>query len=153
MSKIDEVRHLLSSSSDPDNPDAEAIVSLLREAQHVAVIGLSRHPEKAARRVPSYLLAKGYDVIPVNPNADRILGRKAYPSLAAVPDPVDLVLIFRPSEVAGTFVDEAMAREDEPTIWLQTGIRADQEASSARAAGRLVIQDVCIFRVSRVLEK
>ncbi|NIT86768.1 MAG: CoA-binding protein, partial [Gemmatimonadetes bacterium] len=70
----------------------------------VAVIGLSRSPEKAARRVPSYLAAKGYDVIPVNPRADRLLGRAARDRLEEVDEPVDLVVVFRPSEAAGAFV-------------------------------------------------
>ncbi|MEM7414257.1 MAG: CoA-binding protein [Gemmatimonadota bacterium] len=151
MTKIEVVRHMIAGSSDVDNPSAEEIVEVLRSAQHVAVIGLSRHPQKAARRVPSYLLAKGYDVIPVNPNADRILGRQAYPALEDVPDPVDLVVIFRPSAEAGPFVDAAASRESQPAIWLQTGIRADEEARAARAAGRFVVQDLCIFRVHRIL--
>lgn len=151
MTKIEVVRHMIAGSSDVDNPSAEEIVEVLRTAQHVAVVGLSRHPQKAARRVPSYLLAKGYDVIPVNPNADRILGRRAYATLEDVPDPVDLVLVFRPSAEAGGVVDAAAARDGHPAIWLQTGIRADAEARAARDAGRFVVQDLCIFRVHRML--
>lgn len=146
-----ELSRLLQASSDPDNPSVESIQELLRDVEHIAVVGLSRNIEKAARRVPSYLAAKGYDVIPVNPYADRILGRPSYADLSEVPEPVDLVLIFRPSEVAGAFVLKALDRPDQPAIWLQTGIRADAEAAKARAAGRLVVQDLCIFRVHRVL--
>lgn len=146
-----EVERLLAESTDDVNPSADEIMALLDESQHIAVIGLSRHVEKPARRVPSYLAAKGFDVIPVNPNADRLLGRTSYPTLSDVPDPVDLVLIFRPSDQAGAFVDEAMQRPEEPAIWLQTGIRADPEAQAARDAGRTVVQDLCIFRVYRVL--
>lgn len=146
-----ELARLLAESSDDANPSADELVALLTATQHIAVIGLSRYPEKPARRVPSYLAAKGFDVIPVNPNADRILGRTSHPTLADVPDPVDLVLIFRPSDQAGAFVEEAMQREEEPAIWLQEGIRADAEVQAARDAGRTVIQDLCIFRVHRVL--
>lgn len=146
-----ELRRLLEASTDEENPSAEELATLLDEVQHIAVVGLSRHIEKAARRVPSYLAAKGFDVIPVNPNADRILGRTSYPTLSEVPGPVDLVVLFRPSEVAGRFVTEAMARPEEPAIWLQAGIRADPEVAAARAAGRTVVQDLCIFRVHRVL--
>ena len=127
------------------------MVALLTDVQHIAVVGLSRNLEKAARRVPSYLAAKGYDVIPVNPSAKRLLGRTSYPSLSEVPHPVDLVLIFRRSEEAGAFVDASVALDDEPAIWLQTGIRAEQEVRAARDAGRLVVQDLCIFRVHRAL--
>lgn len=151
MTRIEEVHRLIAASSDANNPAPESVVEMLRAARRVAVIGLSRDPKKAARRVPSYLAAKGYDVIPVNPYADRILGRKVYPKLEEVPGPLDLVVIFRPSAVAGPFVEQAMAREDEPAIWLQTGIRSDAEVEAARATGRLVVQDLCIFRVHRVL--
>lgn len=142
---------MLGASSDPENPSAEELVQLLGDVQHIAVVGLSRNLEKAARRVPSYLAAKGYDVIPVNPNATRLLGRVSYPELSEVPGPVDLVLVFRPSAEAGPFVLQAMDREEKPAIWLQTGVRAPEEVERARGAGRLVVQDLCIFRVHRVL--
>lgn len=147
------LRQALSASSDPDNPSAESIATLLRSVQHIAVVGLSRNLEKAARRVPSFLAAKGYDVIPVNPNADRLLGRVSYPALDDVPEPVDLVLVFRRSEVAGPIVHRAMHRPEEPAIWLQVGIRAPDEVDAARDAGRTVVQDLCIFRAHRVLEE
>jgi predicted CoA-binding protein len=147
----DELLHLLSRSSDPDNPGAEDLVRLLGTVRHIAVVGMSRDPEKPARRVPSYLAAKGFDIIPVNPHADRLLGRTAYDSLSDVPEPVDLVLIFRPSAAAGPFVEEAMERAEEPAIWLQSGISAPDEVMAARAAGRVVVQDLCIFRVHRLL--
>lgn len=152
MDQISEVRQLVDASSDPDNPTAEEIVRLLGDVRHIAVVGLSRHLEKAARRVPSYLAAKGYDVIPVNPHADRLLGRRSYDSVEEVPEPVDLVLIFRPSEEAGPFVMAAAARSGLPAIWLQTGVRSDPEVREARSQGRLVVQDLCIFRVHRVLD-
>jgi len=68
-----------------------------------------------------------------------------------VPEPVDLVLLFRPSSEAGQIVREAMDRPDEPSIWLQTGIVAPEEVEAARAKGRTVVQDLCVFRVHRVL--
>lgn len=151
MDTLIELQRLLRASSDDDNPSAEELVELLDNIQHIAVVGLSRHFEKAARRVPSYLAAKGFDVIPVNPHADRLLGRTSYRTLTDVPGPVDLVLIFRPSEDAGAFVLEALRRPDEPAIWLQSGIVAPAEVEEARAAGRTVVQDLCIFRVHRVL--
>lgn len=151
MDKLEQLRRVLETSSDPDNPSAEAVAQLLGDVQHIAVVGLSRNLEKAARRVPSYLAAKGFDVIPVNPSAERLLGRVSYTNLGDVPEPVDLVLIFRPSEEAGGFVQDAMTRSDRPAIWLQTGIRAPDEVAAAREADRLVVQDLCIFRVHRVL--
>jgi hypothetical protein len=118
----------------------------------MAVVGLSRDPAKAARRVPSYLAAKGYDVIPVNPNADRILGKEALDHLDDVTEPVDLVLVFRPSEEAAEVIKAAAARGEKPLIWLQEGIRADEAAREARAGGLVVVQDLCIFKVHRTLE-
>lgn len=142
---------MLGTSSDADNPSAEAIVQLLDDVQRIAVVGLSRNLEKEARRVPSYLAAKGYDVIPVNPYAERLLGRVSYSDLASIPDTVDLVLIFRPSEEAGSFVEAAMARAEQPAIWLQTGIQSPAAVEVARRDGRVVVQDLCIFRVHRTL--
>ena len=148
---LTEVQRVLAESSDAQNPTAEEMLDLFDEVRHIAVIGLSRDPAKPARRVPSYLAAKGYDVIPVNPNADRILGREAYDTLTDVPFPVDLVIVFRPSDDAGRFVTEAAARPERPAIWLQTGIRADEEIAAARADGLFAVQDLCAFRVHRVL--
>ena len=142
---------MLGTSSDADNPSAEAIAQLLDDVQHIAVVGLSRNLEKEARRVPSYLAAKGYDVIPVNPYAERLLGRVSYSDLASIPDTVDLVLIFRPSEEAGSFGEAAMARVEQPAIWLQTGIQSPAAVEVARRDGRVVVQDLCIFRVHRTL--
>ncbi len=151
VDRLAQIRRLLRGSSDPENPGAEELMELMDDVQHIAVVGLSRNLEKAARRVPSYLAAKGYDVIPVNPFASRLLGRTSYSALADVPAPVDLVLVFRPSEVAGPFVEEAHARSDEPAIWLQTGVRSEDEITAARNAGRIAVQDLCIFRVHRAL--
>lgn len=145
------VRRELAESADPGNPSAEQLRELFSRVRRIAVVGLSRHPEKAARRVPSYLAAKGYDVIPVNPNAERILGKASYDELSQVPEPVDLVIVFRPSHLAGPFVAEAAARPDRPAIWLQSGIRADEEIAAARAAGLTAVQDLCAFRVHRAL--
>jgi len=152
MDDLQEVSRLLAASSDDGNPSPEELHELLERAERIAVIGLSRSPEKAARRVPSYLGAKGYDVIPVNPNAERILGQDVYARLSDVPGEVDLVLVFRPSDEAGRHVEEATQRPERPAIWLQEGIVADAEIAAARADGITAIQDLCVFRVHRALE-
>jgi predicted CoA-binding protein len=151
VNRIVEIQRLLEKSSDESNPTAEALVEILRDVQHIAVVGLSRYLEKPARRVPSYLAAKGFDVIPVNPRADRLLGRKSWHSLEDVPGPVDMVLIFRPSPEASEIVEQAMARPEHPVIWLQSGIHAPEAVAAGRAAGHTVVQDLCIFRVHRAL--
>jgi len=140
---------LLEVSSDLANPAPEVLVELFEKMRKIAVVGLSRDPMKPARRVPSYLAARGYDVIPVNPYADRILGREAYHTLGEVEIPVDLVLIFRPTGKAGPFVTEAAARPERPAIWLQEGIHADAEVTEARNEGLVVVQDLCAYKVHR----
>jgi predicted CoA-binding protein len=97
------------------------------------------------------MAAKGYAVIAVNPNATRLLGRPAWDTLTEVPDAVDMVMFFRPSELVGPFVEEAMLRSGRPALWLQQGIRADAEVSKARDQGHVCVQDLCIFRVHRAL--
>jgi uncharacterized protein len=146
---LDRVR---SESGDPHNPTAAELRAILLFTRTIAVVGLSRDLAKAARRVPSYLATKGYDLIPVNPRAVRLLGRPARPSLAAVTEPVDMVLVFRPGAEAGAVVDQVAQRADRPVVWLQEGIRADEAASRARKAGITVVQDLCIFKAHRALE-
>jgi len=151
MDRLESLRRLLAESSDPANPPPARIRALFERLHRIAVVGLSRDPAKAARRVPSYLAAKGYEVIPVNPHADRILGRKAVATLTEITDHLDMVVVFRPSDQAGAIVREAAARPGRPAIWLQEGIRADAEAAEARAKGLLVVQDLCTYKVHRAL--
>lgn len=151
MDRLSALRAILAQSSDPSNPSAEQIRELFERVRCIAVVGFSRDPAKDARRVPSYLAAKGYDVVPVNPGAQWIMGREAYPTLGDVREPVDLVVVFRPSSQAGAVVRAAMARAERPAIWLQEGIRTDDEAREARKLGRIVVQDLCTYKVHRAL--
>lgn len=151
MTELDRLHQLLNKSGDPRNPSARELRDLLHGLGKIAVVGLSRYPTKPARRVPSYLAAKGLTLVPVNPYAEWLLGRRAYPDLEAVEEPVDLVLVFRPSHEAGAVIRSAAARPETPGIWLQQGIRADVEAEEARGDGRTVVQDLCIFKAHRNL--
>jgi predicted CoA-binding protein len=151
MDDLLELRHVLAASSDEHNPSAEELRELLERVERIGVIGLSRFPEKAARRVPSYLAAKGYDIVPINPKADRILGRHVYDRLSDVEGDLDMVMIFRPSEEAGPFVEEAARRPEKPAIWLQEGIVASPEIEAARRTGITAVQDLCAFKVHRAL--
>jgi predicted CoA-binding protein len=90
-------------------------------------------------------------VVPVNPHAERVLGRQAHATLADVPGAVDLVMIFRPSEKAGEFVRQALARPERPAIWLSEGIRADADVAEARRLGVTAIQDLCAYKVHSAL--
>jgi len=118
-------------------------------ADHIAVVGCSSTPGKDAHDVPRYLHRQGYDVIPVNPHADEIFGTQARDSLSAVPSPVEVVSVFRPSEEVGGIVEEALARDDAGVVWLQLGIHDDEAVARAEAAGTRVVQDRCIRTVHR----
>lgn len=112
--------------------------------QSVAVVGCSATPGKAAHEIPKYLQNQGYDIIPVNPNADEVLGRPTYKSLSDVEEEIEIVDVFRPSgEVAG-IIDEAVARDDVDVIWLQLGIHDDEAVALAEEAGLRVVQDRCM---------
>jgi predicted CoA-binding protein len=123
-------------------------VRRLLGSDSVAVIGCSTTPGKAAHDVPRYLLDHGYDVLPVNPFADEIFGREAYDSIGDVEAAVELVDVFRPSDEVAGIVDEVLdrheARGDVRAIWLQLGIRDDEAAARAEAAGIDVVQDACM---------
>lgn len=151
MDGLHELQALLDESGDRDNPTAEEMKSLMESVRTIAVVGISRNPEKPARRVPSYLASKGYDVIPVNPFVDEILGKKAKDSLKDVAEPVDMVLVFRPSEEAAQIAELAMTRDEHPVIWLQKEIRADQMAAIARGLGFTVVQDLCAYEIHKAL--
>ena len=110
----------------------------------IAVVGCSTTPGKAAHEIPRYMLDHGYDVIPVNPFADEIFGREAYDSLADVPDEIDIVDVFRPSEEVGEIVDAALDRDDCGVIWTQLGIRDDEATERAEEAGRRIVVDKCL---------
>jgi predicted CoA-binding protein len=130
-----------------DETELREILALDR----IAVVGCSSTPGKAAHDVPRYLQQQGYDVVPVNPYADEILGERAYDSLADVPGEVDIVDVFRPSEEVGGIVDEALAREDVAVVWLQLGIHDDDAVARAETDGRQVVEDMCMKPTHRRL--
>lgn len=124
--------------------DSDDAVRRVLDLETVAIVGCSTTPGKAAHEIPKYLQRKGYDVIPVNPTADEVLGRPAYDSLSDVEEDIDIVDVFRPSpEVAG-IVDEVLARDDVEVIWLQLGIHDAEAVARAEAAGVRVVLDRCM---------
>lgn len=110
----------------------------------VAVVGASTSHEKAAHIVPAYLQRHGYKITPVNPNSDEIFGKRAYDSLTDIRGTIDIVEIFRPSEEAPEIVEQALSRGDVKVVWMQLGIRNDEAAQAAEAAGLDVVQDHCM---------
>lgn len=125
------------------NPSREQIKELLKEAGAIAVVGLSDKPDRVSHMVASAMRDRGYRIIPVNPNADEILGEKCYPSLTDVPEPIDIVNVFRRSEEVLPIAEEAV-RVGAKTFWLQQGIVNEQAAELCKHAGLKVIMDRCI---------
>jgi len=119
------------------------ITTLLKSCQTIAVVGLSPKENRPSNDVARYLIKAGFTVIPVNPGQDEILGRKCYPNLAAIPEKIDLVNIFRRSEDVEPVVDEAIAIKAKG-VWMQQGIVNEKAAAKAKAAGLQVIMDRCI---------
>jgi uncharacterized protein len=116
---------------------------ILERAQTVAVVGCSTDPDKSAHRIPAQMQAAGYRVIPVHPSAEEVLGEKAYQSLEEIPEPVDLVNVFRPSEEAAG-IARAAAGIGARALWLQVGIRSEEARRIAAEAGMAYVEDRCI---------
>ena len=114
------------------------------ELDTIAVVGCSATPGKAAHDIPTFMRERGYDVIPVNPYADEILGREPYDSLADIEESVDVVDVFRPSDEVAGIVDEALDRDDVAVVWTQRGIRDPQSGERVEDAGRKYVEDRCL---------
>ena len=118
------------------------------EYETIAVVGCSTTPGKDAHEIPAYLQRRGYDVVPVNPPADEILGERAYDSLTEVEAEIDVVNVFRPSDEVAGIVDDAIDRREERgdvrVVWTQLGISDDEAAARAEEAGIEVVQDRCM---------
>jgi predicted CoA-binding protein len=123
----------------------DALWPLLQAARTVAVVGLSPNPGRPSHSVARYLQRAGYRIVPVNPNADSVLGKRSYPSLtaAARDHTLDVVDVFRRSEHAGSVVREAISLAPR-LIWLQEGVIDDAAAALARSAGIPFVMDHCL---------
>lgn len=122
-------------SNDPDG-----MKRLLESARRIAVVGASPNPERDSHKIAKYLIDAGYDVIPVNPGQDEVLGRKCHPDVASIPGPVDIVDIFRRPEHVPPIVDEAIAAKAK-AVWMQLGVGHAQAARKAADAGLHVVVD------------
>lgn len=116
---------------------------ILENTSTIAVVGLSTSPFKDAHRIPAMMQALGFRVIGVHPTATELLGEPAYPSLADIPQAVDLVNVFRPSAEAADVVRQAVAI-GASAVWLQSGIRSAEAARIAAEAGLGYVEDRCI---------
>jgi uncharacterized protein len=123
--------------------DPQVIQRLLRETRTIAIVGLSTDPQRASWFVASYLKKEGYAIVPVNPKADRILGEKAYPDLASIPFPVDLVEVFRPAVEGLAIARQAVAIKAKG-LWLQLKLANIEAAEFASGHGLTVVMDRCV---------
>ena len=112
--------------------------------QTVAVIGMSKHSSKAAHYVPKYLIDNGYDVTPVNPNAEKILNISCYDYVSEIEGPVDIIDVFRPSEQISSIIRDCIEKKPK-VIWLQEGIHDFESEELARKAGILVVFNRCML--------
>jgi predicted CoA-binding protein len=125
--------------------DESVIAELLKSSKTIAVVGLSSKAFRPSFGVSQYLQSAGYRVIPVNPNESLILGEKCYARLEDVPEKVDIVDIFRRSELVPEVVDAAI-RIRARAIWMQEGVTNEPSAARARGAGLFVVMDQCIAK-------
>lgn len=127
------------------NPSLPEIRELLKRIKTIAVVGLSASPSRPSHGVARALQGFGYRIIPVNPALSEVLGQKAYPNLQAVPEPIDVVDVFRQSSQVSAIVDDCITLKL-PAIWLQDGVVDQSAARRAQAAGLTVVMDRCIYR-------
>lgn len=123
--------------------DADGLRRLLAETRTIAVVGLSASWYRPSYFAAQYMLEHGYRIIPVNPAYDEVLGQKYYPSLSAVPEPVDMVDCFRKAVDIPPLVDDAIAIGAK-SVWMQLGVINEAAARRAEAAGLAVVMDRCV---------
>lgn len=126
------------------DPNTDDEIRKILSLKTVAVVGMSKSEEKAAHYVPKYLLSQGYDIIPVNPTADKILDKKCHASLDEVSQQIDIVDVFRPSDQVLPVIQEAIKKKPR-VIWLQEGIHNQEAEDLARKAGIKIVFNRCML--------
>jgi predicted CoA-binding protein len=125
------------------SPDLDGLREILLAARTIAVVGLSDKPDRPSYEVAAYLKDEGYRIIPVNPTITETLGERAYASLRGVPEPVDVVQIFRRVQFVPQIVEDAITIGAR-VVWMQLGIAHEEAAARARAAGLKVVMNTCM---------
>jgi uncharacterized protein len=126
-------------------PTEDPITRILQRHKTLAVVGLSSKVSRPSHGVAAYMQRRGYRIIPVNPHEDAVLGERAYADLASVPEPIDIVVIFRQARHMPEIVESAIRRQAR-VIWMQEGLAHEEAATRARAAGLEVVQNRCILK-------
>lgn len=133
------------SSARFENPGAEERCALLKRVKTIAVVGLSPNPDRPSYGVSRAMQGFGYTIIPVHPKATEILGARVFPRLADIPDPVDLVNVFRRAEHIDAVVDDCLGLGLK-ILWIQEDIVNEPAALRAQAGGMTVVMNRCIYR-------
>ncbi len=126
------------------DPQGEAVRRVLGETRRIAVVGLSPDPRRTSHGVAAALQRDGYEIVPVNPNTDEVLGERSYPSLADVPGHIDLVNVFRRDEHLADVARQAVERGDVDAVWNQLGLRSDRARELVTGAGMTYVEDRCL---------
>ncbi len=129
---------------DTDKHSASEIQRVL-QFKNIAVVGMSKNEEKPAHFVPKYLMDHGYNVIPVNPTVNEILGRKSYPAVSEITEDVDVVDVFRRSEDVLSVIDDVLRKKGIKVIWMQSGIYNEEAEKKAKENGIDVIFNRCMM--------
>jgi len=126
--------------------------TILNNYRTIAMVGLSPDPNRPSHRVAKYLINHGYKVIPVNPDTQEILGIRSYSDMSSIPEPIEIVDIFRRSEEVMPIVDEAI-KIGAKVVWMQEGVINEEAALRAQDAGLLVVMDRCMLKEHKRLNK
>jgi len=126
--------------------------TILNDYRIIAMVGLSPDPSRPSHRVAKYLINHGYNVIPVNPDAQEILGTRSYSDMSSIPEPIEIVDIFRRSQEVMPIVDEAI-KTGAKVVWMQEGVINEEAALRAKDAGLLVVMNKCMLKEHKRLNK
>ena len=126
------------------DPHTDEQINRILSMNNVAVVGMSKNPSKAAHYVPKYLLDNDYNVIPVNPTAEQILGKKCYDSVSEIDKDIDIVNVFRPSDQVLPVILDAIKKKPK-VIWLQEGIHNLEAEDLAKKEGIEIVFNRCMF--------
>lgn len=124
-------------------PSDDELRAIYADTKTIAVVGASGDPEKPGHTIPAYLQRQGFRIIPVSPKGGELFGERVYSSLAEIPEPVDLVDVFRPAAETPAIAAQAAAI-DAKVLWLQAGIYSEEAAAIAKSEGLTVVMDMCM---------
>ncbi len=126
------------------NSNPQEIKEYLQKYKNIAIVGASPNPAKDSHKVTKYMIDAGYNVFPIYPKEDEILGQKVYRSLKEIPQKVDIVVVFRKPEAVNAIADACIQRGDVDLLWTQLGIVNNEAAKKAKEHGIDVVQNLCI---------